>query len=188
MMKPSHSYSRILFDPSCADFPSAPLDRAGREIDARDFIAGRPYQFESNLEIRSGVSGNYDIFLGEFDLPVASKRGAEILSEYCGDSVELIPVTVRGISVTFYILNVLAKLNCIDEDRSNFTKFDDTYRAELAGEYQMILDMVIDQSRTDDHLLFRVDKYEIALIVDNALSQRLQQTLRLGILFQPLTS
>lgn len=114
-----------------------------------------------------------DFTYADFGIPVVSCLLAEEIRAHCGDAVQLIPVQIDAVAGgSFFILNVLAEVDCLDGQRSDVQRYgaDDGF-PDKVGKPEMILKFVLDPSRVSETShMFRLHDYRIALIVDEKLA------------------
>ncbi len=184
-------YFRILTDDvRFADrwFLDEPLTKDGQEIDAREFTNGRPYIGAVPVSVPIHTHGKRVKFcLAAFDMPVVSEEIVRIVTEIAGSDVECFPVAV-GTTVSGYaILNVVALGACVDERRSDILRWQlDDDEPDKVGKYRMVSNLTIDPRRTDDRHIFRVDDWEVALIISEKVKASLEKIPDLGVIFQPV--
>ena len=119
-----------------------------------------------------------------YSVPIVSKRLANLLSDY-SDDIQLIPATVEGIKKDYHILNVKYKIECLDEKRSQFQKFekDNEIRPDLEGHYEAVHLLLIDPCKVYRNI-FRIDKYDIVIIVSELVKNRLEKAKLSGLKFK----
>jgi hypothetical protein len=168
-------------------FLDEPLAMAGDEIDEREFAAGIPYAGPLPAVVPVYKPGKELAFnLGAFDMPVVSAAVADIICHAAGDDVECFPVTIPGARGSYRILNAVYSLDCLDEQRSEFTRWrPGDHRSDLLGQYRMISTIRIDPRRTGHHHVFRIKNWPIALLVSNTIKDALITIPDLGIVFEP---
>ena len=74
--------------------------------------------------------------------------------------VVLEPAKITGHQDNFYVMIVETQLDCVDETRSIFKKYesDDPVRPDRAGEYRVFLNLVIDPTKVNGENIFRIKK------------------------------
>jgi hypothetical protein len=117
-------------------------------------------------------------------MPVVAEGIASTIREIAPADVNLFPVSIEGVQGQYFILNVIARLPCVDEYRSAVVKWTaDDARPDKIGHYRMISDLTIDAERVRGHHMFRIDDWEVALIVSEELKNALENA-GLGISFE----
>ncbi|GAB2895500.1 hypothetical protein GCM10027093_33790 [Paraburkholderia jirisanensis] len=100
--------------------------------------------------------------------------------------LQRIPVSIIGNSEHYEILNVLDRVDCLDEQHSEFRRWTaDDGRPERIGDYKVSL-LRIDPERAKGHDLFRIKGWEIALICSDKIKQCLEKAGVTGIRFKPV--
>jgi Immunity protein family (Imm11) len=168
-------------------FLDEPLSAKGDEIDAREFTEGALYQGIPPARVPIGNPGQEVAFnLAAFDMPVVSTRVAEAVSRIAADDVQFFPVEIPGAREEYQILNAVHSLDCLDETRSEFTRWQEgDHRSDLIGQYRMISTIRIDPARTRNHQLFRIKNWPMALLVSEKVVNALGDTPDLGVVFEP---
>lgn len=178
----------VSFDPTIEDqwFLDAPHDPDGNEIDPRTFTQGKRVVVSEGLVVPIGEPGApLEFSFGAFDMPVVSARVGEVLEQLAPDDVQRIPVRIEGADGPYEILNVVTAIDCIDRDRTVGTVWTEAdHRSDLAGEYRMIIELHLDSSRITSSRIFRVEGWEIALIVTEDVKAALEEIAPTGLQFQ----
>lgn len=167
----------FLDDPETAD---------GLEIDPRDFTDGVPYRGPVPSVANIGNPGKELAFnLGAFDMPVVSAAVAEIIWRIAPLDVQCFSIHIPGAADTYHILNAVYSLDCLDEERSEFTRWQEgDHRSDLIGQYHMISTIRIDSLRTHDHHIFRILNWPVALLVSDTIKDALADIPNLGVVFK----
>lgn len=190
MQRYFRTFFEIEFDPKSVDkwFLGEPLAIDGSEIDAWHFTMGTSYRGPTPRKVpieHAGAERQFNI--AALGMPVVSIEVASAIQSIQTSGVETFPVHIEGASREYAILNVLNRADCVDEDKSEIAKFEaDDGRPDLIGEYRMIINLTIDPSRTKGHRLFRVARYEVALIASESIKRAIESFSDLGIIFQPV--
>jgi hypothetical protein len=122
------------------------------------------------------------------NIPVISDLFVECLYEFMHE-IDLIPVAVQNLSTNlsnrFYVMVVKNLIDCVDESRSDFRKFeiDDDVRPDLAGEYRSINILKVDKSKISKNI-FRLAKYDLVTIVSEKLKKNLEEAKLYGLKFK----
>jgi hypothetical protein len=163
-----------------------PLGIDGTEIDPREFMRARAYSEIRPAALRITNPGRELAFsLGAFDMPVVSAKVAAILRITCPAEFELFSVDIQGARDSYSILNVLRAFDCVDEARSEFTRWQPgDHRPDLVGHYHSLSKVRIDATRTADAQIFRIEDWTIDLIVSSELKESLSEVPQLGIVFE----
>lgn len=147
-----------------------------------------PEQYK-DLEVEIDQEGrSMDLTLTDGRLtPIVSERFVQCLSEFM-DDVQLFPAKVPGTTEKYYILVIKNAIDCVDEEKSDFEKFEpgNKIRPDLAGEYRAMRVIKVDPPRIDRHI-FRIAKYEVAAIVSGKVKDRLESAQLRGVKFKPVS-
>lgn len=182
---------RILDDFSIEDrwHLRAPEAKDGREMDAREFLSGHRYDGPIPLRVRLRRSGQpLQFAFGDFDMPVVSREVHDSLAQFEGDWIQLIPVMIEDASEPHWILNVLHRRRCVDEERSEFMRWkSEDGRPDKTGQYRMFTKLVLDKEQASDAPIFRLDGWKTALIVSEDVKQAMEEGGSRGIRFEPVS-
>lgn len=167
-------------------FLGEPLTNDEYEVDPREFTAARSFRGPLPATVPICNPGTELAFsFGAFDMPVVTNEVAEIIRNLAGDDVETFPVRIPGAKQSYSILNVVRSLRCLDEVRSEFTLWTEAdERPEEVGEYRHVSTIRIDPQRTQDRHVFRIQGYELALIVTEVVKVALANVRDLGLYFK----
>ena len=139
----------------------------------------------SNLNVelvRDGDEMDFT-FTEVYRVPVVSKKVRDILEDI--DEIAFIPVWVKGkISTTEYFIMVTNEMvECVDENNSEFQKFEknDPVRPDKAGEYRAFMKLRLDSNKIVDIDIFRLKKFEIAVIISDTVKKRLESISATGL-------
>jgi hypothetical protein len=185
------SFFRVLADPAKSNrwFLDEPRTEDGQGIDAREFTEGVPYKGLVAVLVPIGQPGEVVGFtFAAFDMPVISDRIMHIIKAHAADSIQFFPIRIGRLGGGFGILNVVARVKCIDESLSNVVKWmPQDGRPEKIGQYRTITHLTIDPSRCGPQHIFRIEGWEIALIVSRALKEASESVADTGLVFSPVT-
>ena len=171
-------------------YPLAVHDDGLCDIDAREFAEGRRYEGLTPVALSLRVDGPRPEFtFAAGQMPIVSHRLAAVIESLCPSDVQRFPVVVLPAVSGYEILNVVATADCLDETRSEFSKFtvDDSVRPDRAGDYSAVARLRIDPRRTDGHGIFRVRRWEIALVVSDEVKKAMERFDHLGVVFEPVS-
>jgi len=123
-----------------------------------------------------------------FFVPIATFPLAEAIARVAGPDVQCLPVKIAG-QTGYKVLNALRVIDCIDEERSEFTKWTERdHRADKAGQYRSVPNMHLDTSRIpEDAHFFRLKGWLVALIVSEQVKAAMEQVGCFGAKFQDVT-
>lgn len=190
MLKPaSNQFYRVRSDDERYPgqwFLDYPISMGGQAIDPREFTSGKPYKGPRPTALQIRNTGEEIAFsLAAFDMPIVSDPVAKTLARMCCSEIELFSVEIPRSRGNFAILNVIHSLACLDEARSEFTRWQPgDHRPDLVGQYHWVSKIRIDPGLTEDSHIFRIVGWQIALIVSQPLKEKLEAIPRLGVLFE----
>lgn len=166
----------------------APVDELNERIEPEKFRVGKIVSGLTAMTIpvkNPGTMLNFNF--ASFDMIVCRSEIVSEMESSFGVSVQRIPVTVEGCIKGFEILNPLASVACVDLNRSNYARWNDTDgRPERVGRFRVINELYIDDRASGQHL-FRVDEWKIALIVSEPVKAFLERKAGYGIDFIPVS-
>jgi hypothetical protein len=150
--------------------------------------AGLPFSGEA-LSAKIDQPGvELDFSLTSFAVPVVRVYLAEVIATIAGLDVQRIPLKLPGYN-SFEVLNALRVVDCVDEHRSQFTKWTNKdHRADLTGQSRMItkLKLLVDQI-PDEARFFRLNGWLVALIVSEPLKMAMERVGCFGARFVEVT-
>ena len=167
-------------------FLDEPLAADGGEIDARDFTVGRKYRGPLPVIVPIGNPGRELAFsFGAFNMPVGSRGVASAIQKAAGRDVEFFAVDVPASKGEYLILNALRRLACLDEERSDFTRWGpDDNRPDRLGRYKMISEIHLDPSRIGRRHIFRLRDATFFLFASDVLKDAIHDIPHLGVEFR----
>ncbi|HXT17112.1 MAG TPA: DUF1629 domain-containing protein [Gemmatimonadaceae bacterium] len=160
-------------------------DSAGAEFDVRRLTVGVPssYSGELNLAMRR-VGRSLDFTFSDFDLPILRAQLAARLRDAAPNDIQLFPVRIDDVDEKFDAINVVSKRAAIDEQNSIIERWSASDGApEKIGQYFMINKLRVDAEKIDGASVFRLDSWEIALIVTEEIRNLLLSEETTGVNF-----
>lgn len=111
-----------------------------------------------------------------YGVPVVSKKFKEALAGIADIKFAKANIIGKNTGGEFYIMAIPNKLECIDEEESEFQKFEvnDLVRPDKAGEYRGFFKMVVDPDKCAGFNLFRVKGFSAAVVVSAEIKQKLE--------------
>jgi hypothetical protein len=168
----------VLLNPNAQNiwFLDAPQTGEGDEVDPRTFCECAKWKGCGNLLVPNVTGVPARFALGEFDYPVVEASLGAAIAEVDSE-VQLVPLSVVGRSGTHVILNLLRSLECINEEASEFDTFTVTgSRPDLAGQYKTFYRLRLHPTLVPKNVhIFRVARYEVAMIVSQAMKELLME-------------
>lgn len=123
-------------------------------------------------------------------VPIVSSRFKRALGEPRG--VRYLPVEIIGHSTQtqYFAMLIQTLADCIDESRSEFEQFTatDPVRPDKAGDYKAFFRLVLDNEKAQNagSPIFRLAKYDIAIVIDESIRQPLSSSGLTGMIFGSL--
>jgi len=144
---------------------------------------------EQPLKVEVGQVGKaLEYSSTSFAVPIARLSLGEAIEQVAAGDVQRIPVNMPGYH-DFEVLNSVRVVRCLDENRSEFTKWTkNDHRAHLAGQYRMVtrLKIMSEHVPADAHF-FRVEGWLVALIVSEKVKEAMERVGCLGAKFVAVT-
>lgn len=170
-------------------FLGEPQSESGQSIDARLFRYGKVYTGPSPSSVPVQQNGKQIAFnLAAFDMPVVSDEVSAVIKTIVGSECEFFPVRVGATNEEMSILNVIRRIECVDEGRCEVMKWlTSDNRPDRLGCYRSIRGLRIDPARTEGCHVFRIFGWEVSLIVSELIRERLEAIEDLGVVFEPVT-
>ncbi|SUC82804.1 Uncharacterised protein [Pannonibacter phragmitetus] len=159
----------------------------------------------SNPPVNFMEPGRYTIDVrfdgNEVDYSLAGYASAPVLSAKACDAlaglseidepyrnVVFAPVQIEGkqTSQDYFLMIIETQIDCVDEDRSNFSKYDcfDPIRPDLAGSYRSFFNLVVDPEKINSSNIFRIKKYLGVIIVSEEIKERFEKAGVVGVIFE----
>jgi len=170
-------------------FLDEPRTEDGQLIDAREFRYGRPYQGPIPANVPVQQNGKCVAFnLAAFDMPVVVDQTALNIQQCARDNVQCFPVVIDQDRGGFQIVNAVARVKCLDEARSEIMKWrPEDGRPDKLGCYRMVTNLRIDPWACRNKHIFRIEGWEIALIISHEIREAIETTADLGVVFAPVS-
>lgn len=168
-----------------------PLDLQGRELDDPwQFTGGEPAHFRDPIRLPLDLEGeSRDYSHAAFGTPVVNAKLAALFQELAPTEVELIPVEVDSRAGSYFILNALRTIPCVDTEASeevhSWTEADEI--PEKVGTLRSIYGMRIDPSKVGDAKVFRPSEWEVSLIVSEEIKDAMERAGITGAKFEAVT-
>jgi len=150
-------------------FLDQPVDDSGQEVVAGRFGMGHPWDVNNRLRSRVREPGQAVSFSlgGLGDYFVKKTLMDALLAALPDGTVQAVPVDIEGAAEPYEILNVLDIVDCVDEDRTDFSLFPrwtvEDGRPEKIGDYR-INTLRINPAAAAGHELFRVKGWLVGLV------------------------
>jgi len=163
-----------------------------KEVDDYDFwplIAGVDVKPIDGLKIPIQEAGAHLSFtMAAFDIPVVATGIIEQMAKVDFKGVSSVPCTVEGERESFSILVVPRLVKCVDEGRCHCTRWvASDGRPDRVGQYRMIVDLKIKAEAVPQEVdIFRVDGWNVALIVSERMRTAIESVDPPGLKFYPV--
>lgn len=119
-------------------------------------------------------------------VPIVSENFKKKVTDVKG--IEFFPVSIhkKQIKNKYYVMVVTQTADAVDESKSEFEKFekDDAVRPDKAGEYRAFVKLVIDPPKAKGREIFRLKKFDIAIIVSEHLKKKITDDRLSGATFE----
>ena len=187
------NYFRILADDNLFAnrwFLDEPFAENGQEIGSRLFTLGKPYKGPPPNFVPVQQGGKPIAFnLAALDMPVVSPEISLIFKEIAENDCDFFPVTIKPNNVNMVIVNVIRRLECVDESRSEkIIRWEPKdNRPDRLGFYRSIRGLRIDPMKVNNHHIFRIFGWEISLIISEAIYSKIKGVDNLGVVFREVT-
>lgn len=161
-----------------------PVTASGREVDPRIFTEGKPVEVREPLHLPLRREGTrLDFTLADFGMPVLHSAFAKALAEVAPHEIQRFAASVEGTSEAFEIINVVTRVDCLDPERSSVSYWTEADGIpDLVGRLQTVVGLKVDPQRASGHHIFRLQGWEVALIVSEDVKDALQDAR--GAVFQ----
>ena len=122
-----------------------------------------------------------DFTLADFAIPVINDRAASFIPS---SERQLLELKV-GKLPNFNVLILSNEVDCLDESKSDFTKFDEnSSRPNLAGHYRDIYTAVLDKGKCAGYSIFRIKGFIPYIIVSEIIRDAFIANHIRGVTFQ----
>jgi len=165
----------------------SPIDKLGQEIWHGQFSQGIPLEIQTPAHIPLYAHGRaLDYTTTALGIPVVHAKVKEIFERLgMQDHLQFFPATIEGQVDSYFLLNALRVIRCIDDTRCEavfyYTEEDD--EPERVGEYRNVRGMRIDPSQVGDTHFFRPWGWQITIIISERVKQALEEACVTGTRF-----
>lgn len=164
----------------------SPVNSQGEAIDPWQFKQGRLLDVGRIYFPVRPTGTALDFTLSSFTIPVVSE-GVVSLFQRLGlqGEVQFIPVEVEGQSTTFFILNALKIIECIDDARCEFVErwSPEDGQPDKVGKYQNVRGLRVDVNKVIGANVFRPWGWTVALIVSGHVKTAMEEEDLVGPVF-----
>lgn len=167
--------------------PGSPVDASGQEIWHGHFSQGLPLEVRTPAFVPLHSPGRVlDYTTTALGIPIVhAKLEALFGRPPIQGQLQLLPATIEGQADTWFLVNTLRVIRCIDDARCeavfHYTAEDD--EPERLGEYRNVRGLRIDASQVGDAHVFRPWGWQVAIIVSEHVKRALEQASVTGVRF-----
>jgi hypothetical protein len=160
-----------------------------RILDETDFTSGKKWEDEAELWYEHSGDLELPVFFGPLDLPVVREDLCVLLRPLIdGYFVQVLPLKIKDSTHSFSLLNPLKIIDCVEEKKSVFEKFDDQWQDQFKrGDYKFFFSMHLEKSKIEETSMFRVSRFTQALIVDEKIKKLFEKNKIKGAKFKKVT-
>ncbi|KFA91203.1 imm11 family protein [Archangium violaceum] len=156
---------------------SHPVDEHGEKVNPWQFT--RSQWFESQETIHFPVKPDglaLEFTLDAFLTPVVHGRVVHLFERMGIQEVQFISIQVEGHSESYFILNTLRVIRCIDDARCEEVQYwkPEDGEPEKVGEYRLVAGLRIDPAMVEGARIFRPWGWPLALLLSEELKQALE--------------
>jgi hypothetical protein len=182
------SYFIATFDARIRDqwHLGSPLDGGGTELRGGLFTMGRSYQGARPATIPIYQTGRpVEVTFGDEKMVVVSQTAKQAVERVAAKDCQFIPVSIPGMNAPWFILNAIALVNCFDESRSIYEA--GASNSPQSPDYDAVARLIVDPARIGNHQLFRVQGWDVDLIVSDTVKSAIEAISNHGVLFKQVT-
>jgi len=170
-------------------FIEGPYNANNQLVDDNLFTGCQRYLDEiPQLHFKMVQYGKYENFtMAAFEIPVVSNAIGQLLNVHASQAVQLIPVTVQGRTDAHWIVNVIDKAFCLNEEDSTIMwwKAEDE-RPDKIGKYRMVTNLTLSKEKLTSSPIFRLGGWEAAIIIGEELKSLLEAASVTGVRFKEI--
>ncbi|KAB8027421.1 imm11 family protein [Fluviispira multicolorata] len=143
------------------------------------FKHGEPIEINNSLIIdkKSWGENFADFHFGIRDAPYVNERFIDCLKAVGETNYQLLPVTVLPEEKSYYILNTLNMIDCVDREQSVFTLWtEEDNRPDILGDFRGFGKMILDPKKVPEGVhFFRIKGWEVVTVVTKALVEEFKK-------------
>ncbi|MFY0565287.1 imm11 family protein [Archangium lansingense] len=167
-----------------------PMDEHEEKVWTWLFRRGELADIKGQLRVPLyGPGKPLDFSLAGAAVPIVHAKVAFILKKLAPADVQLIPVEVESQTESYFILNTLRVVKCINDAACEEVKYwrPEDGQPELVGEYRVVSGMRIEPSLSEGAHLFRPWGWPVALVVSEDIKNALERVGTTGTRFEDVT-
>jgi hypothetical protein len=142
-----------------------------------DYVTQAPeVSTELNLKIyQDGAEMDFTM-MNTYPIPIVSARIKDELSSITELAFLAVNILDKNCLQKYYVMVVGKTVDCVDESKSKFRKFvvNDPVRPDKAGDYRSFFELRVDPQKITGVDIFRVAKFDVAIIVSERVKLRLE--------------
>jgi len=149
--------------------------------------SGEVFPSQNELVVNIKKKGSpIDFTFADFDVIIINEKLSKLLNL---NEVQLIPIKIDRNENNHFLMVTKLEFDCVDEQNSEFLKYeiDDIARPDLVGDYRNFFKLIIDPILVNESNIFRVKKYDVAIIVSEKLKNVFEKNYIRGIKFKEVT-
>jgi hypothetical protein len=179
-------YYIATFDPRIADqwHLGAPRDADGNEIPGYYLTSGSTYSGPQPVKVSIYQDGRpLEVSFNHEKVVAVSSRAKEAMEAVAPQDCEFFEVAIPQMTHPWHILNAIHLVDCFDEAKSSFdfAPSDDDQR------YAIVTRLIINPARVRGQQLFRVQRWDVDLIVSDAVKAAIESVPNHGVRFIQVT-
>jgi len=163
-----------------------PLDAQGQPINPWQFFKSRPLELGTVPQFPLDVPGEpLDFCWAAFSIPIVHERFVRLFQHMNVPDVQFIPAQIEAHPGSYFILNTLHAIRCIDDARCEEVEYwqPEDQQPEKIGQYRVVFGLRIDPEKVGDTRIFRTWGWSIALIVSEDLKRAIEEAGLTGVRF-----
>lgn len=141
--------------------------------------------YRDGSEMDYTVSETYNVPIVSEKFKSAISGIEEVDKPYHHVVIEPVNIKDRDLNEKYYVMIIETKIDCVDEEKSNFEKFtlDDPVRPDLAGNYNGFFNLVINPQKAKGFHIFRIKNHINSIIVSEYIKKKLEKSGITGAIF-----
>jgi hypothetical protein len=182
-------FHELFFDSRIRDqwVLAEPIDEHGEELDLWQFFSGQPIAQVGTPRITLAAPGRVlDFSFTTLSIPIIHARLVPLFGRLgLQQQVQFLPVEVSGRTESYFIVNTLRVISCIDDARCERVEYwrPEDGAPDRTGDYRLVRGLRINPSQAVDSDIFRPRGWSSVLLVSERLKQALEDEQVGGIRF-----
>ncbi len=159
----------------------SPLDKDGQEIWHGQFSRGMPLEIRTPASIPLYSPGRaLDYTTTALGIPVVHAKFREAFERLrIQDQLQFFPTTIEGQPDSYFLVNVLRVIRCIDDAKCEavFHYTEEDEEPDRVGEYRNVRGLRIDSRQVGTCHIFRPWGWQLAVIVSERVKEALEASI-----------